>query len=111
MSAHARSSLNVASSSTRRLSALLAFAALAVACTPRSPSAGDARARAPAAATSQRGATLVPADPDAKVALGLMYKSGAELYSALKTKAGGGAPLSLDDMPDWTGFWQRVGPP
>src|SRR5204863_276217 len=23
----------------------------------------------------------------------------------------GGAPLSLDDMPDWTGFWQRVGPP
>jgi hypothetical protein len=111
MSAYARSTANVASVGARKLSALLALAALAAACTPSTPSAGVAPARTASAVARQTGAALVPADRDAKVALGLMYKSGAELYSALKTKAGGGAPLSLDDMPDWTGFWQRVGPP
>ena len=55
--------------------------------------------------------SLVPAERDARVALGAPYKSGAELYAALKARAGGGAPLSLDDMPDWTGLWTRVGPP
>ena len=34
-----------------------------------------------------------------------------ELYAALESRANGGAALSLDDMPDWTGFWQRVGKP
>jgi hypothetical protein len=84
----------------------LALATLAVACTPGPPGAGKEPARPPDA-----GAALVPGDRDAKVALGLAYKSGAELYAAVKAKAGGGAPLSLDDMPDWSGFWQRVGPP
>jgi hypothetical protein len=109
MSAEAHGSVNVASLGKRGVLAVLALAALAAACTPR---AGDKPASAAtAAAGSRTGAALVPEDRDAKVALGLMYKSGEELYSALKTKAGGGAPLSLDDMPDWTGFWQRVGPP
>ncbi len=38
-------------------------------------------------------------------------RAAADLYAALKVRAGGGAPLSLDDMPDWTGLWTRVGPP
>ena len=109
MSTHTPSSANAALIGKRRVLAVLALAALAVACTPRTP--GDKPSSAASAAAGQTGAALVPADRDAKVALGLMYKSGEELYSALKTKAGGGAPLSLDDMPDWTGFWQRVGPP
>jgi hypothetical protein len=54
---------------------------------------------------------LVPEDRDAKIALGLAHATAADLYTALKARAGGGAPLSLDDMPDWTGFWQRVGRP
>jgi hypothetical protein len=53
----------------------------------------------------------VPSDRAAKVALGKQYATAADLYAALKTRANGGAPLSLDDMPDWTGLWQRVGPP
>ncbi len=65
----------------------------------------------PQSAAEPDSAELVPAERDAKVALGLRYSGAAELYAALKTKAQGGAPLSLDDMPDWTGFWQRVGPP
>jgi hypothetical protein len=88
----------------------LALATVAAACTPSAPGAGSA----PAAARTAPGvadAELVPAERDAKVALGLEHKSGADLYAALKAKAGGGAPLSLDNMPDWTGFWQRVGPP
>lgn len=54
---------------------------------------------------------LVPAERAAKVALGLEHSTAAELYAALKARANGGAPLSLDDMPDWTGLWQRVGRP
>jgi hypothetical protein len=87
--------------------ALVALVALASGCTRTAPSSNGPAAK-PAAAT---GAELVPAERDAKIALGLQHESGAELYAALKTRAAGGAPLSLDDMPDWTGFWQRVGPP
>ena len=65
----------------------------------------------PQPAQSQAGSELVPAERDAKAALGREYQSAAELYAGLKAKANGGQPLSLDDMPDWTGFWQRVGPP
>ena len=113
MSSHPRSTLNGASLLTRgvRTALPIALAALAAACTARSPGAGDAPAPAASAAAGQTAAALVPAERDAKVALGLTYKSGVELYAALKTKAGGGTPLSLDDMPDWSGFWQRVGPP
>ena len=53
----------------------------------------------------------MPADRAAKVALGLGSATAADLYAALKARANGGAPLSLDDMPDWTGLWQRVGRP
>ncbi len=42
---------------------------------------------------------------------GSQHPTAAELYAALKARANGGAPLSLDDMPDWTGLWQRVGRP
>ncbi|HVY65459.1 MAG TPA: hypothetical protein VHH11_11625 [Gammaproteobacteria bacterium] len=66
-------------------------------------------AQAPAARAG--GGDLVPAEREAKVALGKQYATAAELYAALKQRANGGAPLSLDDMPDWTGLWQRVGPP
>ena len=111
MAAHVRTSVKRSAFGARRLSALLAVAALAVACKPNAPSGGDAGTRTASAGAPATGAALVPPDRDAKLALGLMYKSGADLYSALKTRAGGGAPLSLDDMPDWTGFWQRVGPP
>jgi len=78
------------------------IAALALAaCAPDAP-------EAPAAAAP---AGLVPAERAEKVALGLAHATAADLYAALKQRANGGAPLSLDDMPDWTGLWQRVGPP
>jgi hypothetical protein len=81
-----------------------AFAALVSGCTPEPPAAN-----APVGAADS--GALVPAERDARVALGLQHGNAAELYAALKTRAGGGAPLSLDDMPDWTGLWTRVGPP
>jgi hypothetical protein len=82
-----------------------AAALLAVAgCAPK-PSSEPAAA-APASATE-----LVPAEREAKIALGLEYHTAGDLYAALKARAHGGQPLSLDDMPDWSGFWQRVGPP
>ena len=109
MSARTRSSVDVASK--RSLSAVLVLAACAAACTPSTPGGSVTPVSAPAAGSTQMGAALVPADREAKVALGLTYKSGADLYAALRTKAGGGAPLSRDGMPDWTGFWQRIGPP
>jgi hypothetical protein len=89
-----------------RLSMSLAAAVVltVAACAPKPSSQQSA---APAASPAQ----LVPAERDAKVALGLKYPSAAALYAALKERAHGGQPLSLDDMPDWTGFWQRVGPP
>jgi hypothetical protein len=79
--------------------------AAAVGCTPDAPPAGGEAAPAGAAGL------LVPAERGARAALGAPYTSGAELYAELKTRAGGGEPLSLDDMPDWTGLWTRVGPP
>jgi len=66
---------------------------------------------APPLAAQTPVAELVPADRDAKVALGKQYATAAELYAALKTRASGGAPLTPSTMPDWTGLWQRVGPP
>jgi hypothetical protein len=77
-------------------------AALALAaCAPDTPPA-------PAAAAPTE---LVPAERAEKIALGLAHSTAADLYAALKKTANGGEPLSLDDMPDWTGLWQRVGPP
>ena len=73
------------------------------ACAPESAAARAARGSAPR--------QLVPAERAAKVALGLEHATAADLYAALKARANGGAPLSLDDMPDWTGLWQRVGRP
>jgi hypothetical protein len=84
--------------------------ALASACAPDSPATNGATAASGGQSAASSG-SLVPAERDARVALGAPYKSGAELYAALKARAGGGAPLSLDDMPDWTGLWARVGPP
>jgi hypothetical protein len=54
---------------------------------------------------------LVPSERAAKVALGRAHATAADLYAALETRANGGAALALDDMPDWTGLWQRVGKP
>ena len=80
------------------LTVVLALAA----CAPESPDPPP-QASAPA--------ELVPADRAAKAALGLQHATAADLYAALKARAGGGAPLSLDDMPDWTGLWVRSGRP
>jgi hypothetical protein len=79
---------------------LIAVLALA-ACAPESPESPPPSAPA----------ELVPADRAAKIALGLEHSTAAELYAALKARANGGAPLSLDDMPDWTGLWVRTGRP
>jgi hypothetical protein len=54
---------------------------------------------------------LVPAERAEKIALGARHGSAWELYQTLLRRTNGGEPLSLDDMPDWTGLWQRVGPP
>ena len=54
---------------------------------------------------------LVPPVRDAKVALGKQYATALDLYAALKKRANGGSPLTPSTMPDWTGLWQRVGPP
>jgi hypothetical protein len=86
------------------LPATLTAAFALAACAPEAPPA-EQTAAAPASAG------LVPADRDAKAALGLQHATAADLYAALRERANGGAPLSLDDMPDWTGLWQRVGPP
>jgi hypothetical protein len=56
-------------------------------------------------------APLLPASEEAKAALGREHSSAWGLYEALRERAGGGAPLDLDDMPDWSGLWTRVGPP
>jgi hypothetical protein len=86
------------------LPATLTAALVLAACAPETPP--PAQGAAPVAA-----AELVPAARDAKVALGLQHATAADLYGSLKARANGGAPLSLDDMPDWTGLWQRVGRP
>jgi hypothetical protein len=85
-----------------------AIAATLVAALALAACAPDTPPQAPAVAAP---AELVPADRAQKVALGLMHSTAADLYAALKHRANGGAPLSLDDMPDWTGLWQRVGRP
>jgi len=84
------------------LLAILTSALALAACAPESSE--QTAAGAPVEA-------LVPAERAARVALGAEQPTAAALYAALKQRANGGAPLSLDDMPDWTGLWQRVGPP
>jgi len=85
------------------LPAALTAALVLAACAPETPP--PAQGAAPVAAE------LVPAARDAKIALGLQQATAADLYASLKARANGGAPLSLDDMPAWTGLWQRVGRP
>jgi hypothetical protein len=80
------------------LTTLIAAAALS-ACAPETPDVPEPAAE------------LVPADRAAKEALGLEHATATELYAALRARANGGAPLSLDDMPDWTGLWVRTGRP
>lgn len=54
---------------------------------------------------------LVPESRAEKIELGLAHDSAWALYQSLLDRAGGGAPLDLDDMPDWSGLWTRVGRP
>ena len=96
-----------------RLTLLLACAIAFAACAPGG-NGGDASTAAgtvssPTAASAPE--PLVPADRDAKIALGLAHDSAWALYQALRERAGGGEPLSLEDMPDWAGLWTRVGNP
>ena len=58
---------------------------------------------------AQAAGDLVPAEREAKVALGKQNATAVELYAALKKRASGGSPLTPSTMPDWTGLWQRVG--
>jgi len=87
---------------SRTLTFVLIAAAGLAACTRETP---------PEPAPPVASAELVPAERDAKIALGLQHATAGDLYAALRARANGGAPLPLDDMPDWTGLWQRVGPP
>ena len=66
---------------------------------------------APEPAAAPAATELMPADRAAKLALGFENATALDLYASLRARANGGAPLSLDDMPDWTGLWQRVGRP
>lgn len=96
-----------------RLTSLLACAIAFAACAPGG-NGGDASTAAgtvssPTAASAPE--PLVPADRNAKIALGLAHDSAWALYQALQERAGGGEPLSLEDMPDWAGLWTRVGNP
>ncbi|HEY8519511.1 MAG TPA: hypothetical protein VIN61_05485 [Gammaproteobacteria bacterium] len=95
----------------RGTTAGLGWAALVLlgACTPEQganegPAAGDAPDAAQAA-------ELLPADREGRAALGREHATARELYDALRARAGGDGRLSLDDMPDWSGLWTRVGPP
>ena len=99
---------------TRRVG-LIAFAAawmvLAAGCGQEQ---GGDPTTTPAAGESPAGGVpvaVLPATRETKIALGLGHASAWDLYQALKTRASGGRPLSLDDMPDWTGLWTRTGRP
>ena len=85
--------------------AAVVVAVLLAGCTQEQ--ASDAAPEASAAASAE----LIPATREEKVALGLEQLSAWSLYQTLKTLANGGTPLSLDDMPDWTGLWVRTGRP
>jgi hypothetical protein len=56
-------------------------------------------------------APLVPAERADKIALGHEHATAWALYQTLLERAGGGEPLSPTDMPDWSGFWTRIGRP
>lgn len=65
-------------------------------------------------AAVQAGAQTVaeaPFDKQAMIEMGRAHATAWDLYQSLKAQAHGGRPLSLDDMPDWTGLWTRQGPP
>jgi hypothetical protein len=90
--------------------ALVCAAAAVAACTPEQGGETAPESAAQSAA-GVPGGELIPATRTGKLALGLANGSAAELYEALKMRAGGGATLTPDDMPDWTGLWTRIGRP
>ena len=50
----------------------------------------------------------VGAEKQIMMDLGLQQDTSWDLYLYLKEQAGGGNPLSWDDMPDWTGLWVKT---
>lgn len=96
-------------SSPFRLLPVIACAMTLVACARGTDEAASPEAAAGAGAAAASSGPLVPEARDAKVALGLAHETAWDLYQALRARAG--APLSLDDMPDWSGLWTRVGNP
>jgi hypothetical protein len=44
----------------------------------------------------------------AMTALGKRYKTAWDLYQALKTQAHGGAPMTWQKLPDWSGLWTNA---
>lgn len=93
------------------LSAIGALSVLLAACGQDGAQTGTS---APAAAPAQSppaGEPLVPQDRAGKLALGLAHDSAWSLYQTLLARADGGALLTRDDMPDWSGLWTREGNP
>ncbi len=93
-----------------------ALVALGACSSPQEPGAeAPAVEQSPAAASltsaPPRDEPLVPADRDAKVALGLAHATAWDLYQTLRERANGGEPLDRRDMPDWSGLWAREGNP
>lgn len=89
---------------TRRRVALAGLVALAAGAAAQPPE-NDA------AVSGSGGVELVPAAREERIELGRRYPTAEALFDALRARANGGAPLSLTDMPDWSGLWTRVGPP
>jgi hypothetical protein len=54
---------------------------------------------------------FLPEGREAKIAFGLAHDTAWDLYQTLLERADGGTPLSLTDMPDWSGLWTRTGNP
>jgi hypothetical protein len=56
------------------------------------------------------GQTQSAADKQRMIAMGLEHGSARALYESLREQAGGGQPLTWQNMPDWSGLWTRVTP-
>jgi hypothetical protein len=57
------------------------------------------------------GQFFISDDRDSLAALGPAHESAFALYQAMSAEVNGGAALSVDDMPDWSGLWVRDGNP
>ena len=54
------------------------------------------------------GAQDASAEKQQMIALGIEHETAAELYEALRARAGGGRRLAWDRLPDWSGVYTRA---